>query len=178
MIALLAALISILSKEVLFRYTIMKGKAISSQAVIANAWHHRSDALSSIGTLAGIGGAMFLGEKWRVLDPIAAFVVSIFIMKVSIELLKPCIDELLEKSLPKDVEDRIIEIILSHPEAKSPHHLRTRNLGNKIAIEFHVRVNPEMTIRDGHEVTKHIEKSLKDEFGDDTHIGIHIEPIK
>ena len=97
MIALLAALISILSKEVLFRYTIMKGKAIGSQAVIANAWHHRSDALSSIGTLAGIGGAMFLGEKWRVLDPIAAFVVSIFIMKVSIDLLKPCIDELLEK---------------------------------------------------------------------------------
>ena len=178
MIALLAALISNLSKEVLFRDTIMKGKAIGSQAVIANAWHHRSDALSSIGTLAGIGGAMFLGEKWRVLDPIAAFVVSIFIMKVSIDLLKPCIDELLEKSLPKEVEDRIIEIILSHPEAKSPHHLRTRNLGNKIAIEFHVRVNPEMTIRDGHEVTKHIEKSLKDEFGDDTHIGIHIEPIK
>ena len=106
--ALIVAAISILSKEILYRYTIYNGKRLNSQALIANAWHHRSDALSSIGTLIGIGGAIYLGEQWRILDPIAAIVVSIFIMKVAVQLLKPCVDELLERSLPADIEKKNI----------------------------------------------------------------------
>ena len=153
-------------------------KKFNSKAVIANAWHHRSDAFSSIGTLIGIGGAIFLGEKWRVLDPVAAFVVSLFIIKVSVELVKPCLDELLEKSLPKEMEDRILEIILSHPEVSSPHHLRTRYIGNNIAIEVHIRMDGSMALKDAHEITKRIEASLKVEFGPETHIGIHMEPVK
>ena len=177
-LAFVAAAISIVSKEILYQYTVYKGKKFNSKAVIANAWHHRSDAFSSIGTLIGIGGAIFLGEKWRVLDPVAAFVVSLFIIKVSVELVKPCLDELLEKSLPKEMEDRILEIILSHPEVSSPHHLRTRYIGNNIAIEVHIRMDGSMALKDAHEITKRIVASLKEEFGPETHIGIHMEPVK
>ena len=130
MLALAAALISILSKEAIYRYTMVKGKRLNSKAVMANAWHHRSDALSSVGTLVGIGGSIFLGKSWRVLDPLAALVVSLFIIKVSVRLIKPCIDELLEKSLPKEIEDKILDIILSFSEVRSPHHLRMEHQNN------------------------------------------------
>lgn len=178
LLALAAAAISIIAKEALYQYTIFKGKRLNSKAVIANAWHHRSDAFSSIGTLIGIGGAIFLGAKWRVLDPIAALVVSLFIIKVSVTLIKPCIEELLEKSLPKEVEDRILEIILSVPEVSAPHHLRTRHIGNNIAIEVHIRMDGSMSLNAAHDISKQIEVALKDEFGPDTHIGIHMEPTK
>ena len=176
MFALVAAAVSVVFKEALYQYAVLKGKHLNSKVVIANAWHHRSDALSSIGTLVGIGGAMFLGDKWRVLDPIAAFVVSIFIIKTAIDLVKSSIDDLMEKSLPDEMEHRIEEIILSHPEVTSPHHLRTRHIGNNVAIEVHVRMDGELTLRDAHDVTRRIEASLRNEFGEDTHIGIHMEP--
>ena len=176
MLALAAALISILSKEAIYRYTMVKGKRLNSKAVMANAWHHRSDALSSVGTLVGIGGSIFLGKSWRVLDPLAALVVSLFIIKVSVRLINPCIDELLEKSLPKEIEDKILDIIMSFSEVRSPHHLRTRYIGNRIAIEVHIRMNGDMTLKEAHDITKKIEASLKEEFGENTHIGIHMEP--
>ena len=177
-LALVAAFVSIVIKEILYQYTLRKGKQCNSKALIANAWHHRSDAFSSIGTLIGIGGAIFLGADWRVLDPIAALVVSLFIIKVSVELIKPCVDELLEKSLPKEMEDKILAIILSFPEVHSPHHLRTRHIGNHIAIEVHIRMNGMMPLKEAHDITKKIEASLKNEFGQETHIGIHMEPLK
>lgn len=178
MLALIAALVSIVFKEALYHYTVFEGKKLNSQAVIANAWHHRSDALSSIGTAIGIGGAILLGNHWRVLDPIAAVVVSIFIMKVAIKLLIPCVDELLEKSLPADVEDEIQKIILSFPGVSSPHHLRTRRIGNYYAIEVHVRMNGNITLEEAHYTATAIENKLKEEFGKGTHVGIHVEPIK
>ena len=177
-LALVAAVVSIILKEALYQYTVFKGKHLGSKAVIANAWHHRSDAFSSIGTLVGIAGAIFLGEKWRVLDPIAAFVVSVFIIKVAVDLVKPCIDELLEKSLSNDIEERILTIITAHPEVDSPHHLRTRRIGNHIAIEIHIRMDGDMPLKQAHDVTKKIETALKSEFGNETHIGIHMEPKK
>ena len=178
MLALIAAAVSIVFKEALYQYTVFKGKHLNSKAVVANAWHHRSDAFSSIGTLIGIAGAIFLGEKFRVLDPIAAFIVSVFIIKVAIDLVKPCIDELLEKSLPKEVEDRILSIVTAFPEVNQPHHLRTRRIGNNIAIELHIRMNGSMSLRQAHDITKSIEAALKQEFGVNTHIGIHMEPEK
>lgn len=178
MLALAAALVSVVSKEAVYRYTVIKGRQLNSKAVMANAWHHRSDALSSVGTLVGIGGAIFLGAGWRVLDPLAALIVSFFIMRVSLRLIKPCIDELLEKSLPKEIEDKILDIILSFPEVKSPHHLRTRYVGSMMAIEVHIRMDGSMTLNDAHNITKRIEASLKKEFGENTHIGIHMEPQK
>ena len=177
-IALIAAGVSIVSKEILYRFTVRIGKNLNSQAVVANAWHHRSDAFSSIGTLIGIGGAIFLGEKWRILDPIAAIVVSAFIIKVAVDLVKPAIDELLERSLPAETEKRILDIIASFPEVSSPHHLRTRRIGNHIAIEVHLRMDGMTTLENAHTVATNVENRLKDEFGQDTHIGIHMEPIK
>ena len=175
--ALGAAAVSIVFKEALYQYTVYKGKNLNSNAVMANAWHHRSDALSSIGTLLGISGAMFLGEKWRVLDPIAAFLVSIFILKVAIELTKASLEELLEKSLPKKTQEKILNIIHSFPEVKSPHNLRTRHIGSNIAIEFHIRMDGNLSLNEVHEITKRMENALKAEFGPLTHIGIHMEPI-
>ena len=177
-VALIAAAVSIVSKEILYRYTVRVGKNLNSQAVIANAWHHRSDAFSSVGTLVGIGGAIFLGEKWRVLDPIAAIVVSAFILKVAIDLIKPCVDELLERSLPFETERQILDIITSFPEISSPHHLRTRRIGNNYAIEVHIRMDGQTTLEDAHTVATNIERRLKAEFGPGTHIGIHMEPLK
>ena len=178
MIVLVVAAVSIIAKEILYRYTVHVGQNLNSQAVIANAWHHRSDALSSIGTLVGIGGAIFLGERWRILDPIAAIIVSAFIIKVAIDLIKPCVDELLERSLPTETEKQILGIIASFPEVSSPHHLRTRRIGNHIAIEVHLRMDGQTTLENAHAIATAVEKRLKEEFGADTHIGIHMEPVK
>lgn len=178
MLAFVAALVSVLSKEAVYRYTVIKGRRLNSKAVIANAWHHRSDALSSVGTMAGIGGAIFLGDTWRVLDPLAALVVSLFVVRVAWQLVKPSIDELLEKSLPKEMEDTITAVILSFKGVRSPHHLRTRYIGNTIAIEVHIRLDGSMTLSEAHDITKGIEAALKEKFGERTHIGIHMEPWK
>ena len=177
-VALVAALVSIVSKEILYQYTVIQGKKLNSQAVIANAWHHRSDALSSIGTAIGIGGAILLGDHWRVLDPVAAVVVSFFIMKVSVRLLIPCVDELLEKSLPEDVEKEIEQTVLYFPGVSQPHHLRTRRIGNYYAIELHVRMDGKITLEEAHSTATAIENKLKEMFGKGTHVGIHVEPTK
>ncbi len=177
-LALTVAALSILLKELLYRYTIHKAKGLNSQAMIANAWHHRSDAFSSIGTFIGIGGAICLGEQWRILDPLAAIVVSIFIMRVAVQLLKPCVDELLERSLPAETENIILIIIRSFPEVIEPHHLRTRRIGNHLAIEVHIRMNGNTPLAEAHSLASEVEKRLKYEFGKDTHIGIHMEPLK
>lgn len=178
LLALIAAVISIVVKEALYHYTVKRGKALDSSSVVANAWHHRSDALSSIGTAIGIGGAVFLGEQWRILDPIAAVVVSIFIIKVAVELIKPCIDELVERSLPEEVEQRIHALILQSPQVSSPHHLRTRRIGSCIAIEVHIRMDGQISLSEAHRVASDIERRLKAEFGEKTYIGIHMEPTK
>lgn len=178
MLAFWGALISIVSKEILYRYTIQVGRKVNSNAVIANAWHHRSDALSSIGTAIGIGGAIWMGESWRVLDPMAAVVVSFFIVKVSVQLLKPCIDELTEKSLPDEVEEQISRIVEGTPGVSALHNLRTRRIGNHYAIEMHVRMDGRMSLYEAHAKASDIEKQLKEQYGKDTHVGIHVEPVK
>lgn len=176
-LALWAALVSILVKEVLYRYTVHKGKALNSQAVVANAWHHRSDALSSIGATIGIAGAIFLGDRWTVLDPLASVIVGVFLVKVAVGLLKTSIAELTECSLPQETEQEIEEIIKSTPGVFEPHNLRTRHIGNRIAIEVHIRMDGKLTLIDAHDRTSDIEKKLKERFGDNTHITIHMEPI-
>lgn len=177
-IALVAAIVSIIVKEILYRYTVIKGKKLDSPSVVANAWHHRSDAFSSTGTTLGIGGAILLGNKWTILDPIAAVVVSVFILKVAYQLTKAGLDELLEKSLPKEIEKKIIETLLSFDEISSPHHLRTRRIGKSYSIEVHIRMDGEMSLYDAHQITVDIEKKLKEELHKDIFINIHMEPVK
>lgn len=177
-IAVVAAAVSIVVKEALYHYTVRVGRRMESPSVVANAWHHRSDALSSIGALVGIGAAHFLGEKWRIADPIAAIVVAALIIKVAYELCNVAASELLEKSLPKDIEDEILAIISSTPNVCNPHNLRTRRIGRAIAIEVHIRVDGATDVRSSHEITRQIEAQLKARFGTQTAIVIHVEPIK
>ena len=175
-LALWAALLSIVVKEVLYRYTAARGKALESPAVVANAWHHRSDALSSIGAAIGIGGALLLGKKWAVLDPLASIVVGGMLVKVALDLLKTSTGELTDMSLPEETEQEIEDIIRSFPEVTEPHNLRTRRIGNRIAIEAHVRLAGEMTLHDAHEIVSAIEHRIKDRFGSGTLVTIHMEP--
>ena len=177
-LALWAALLSIVVKEVLYRYTIARGKALDSTAVIANAWHHRSDALSSIGAAIGIGGALLLGERWAVLDPLASIVVGAMLIKVSWELVRVSGGELTDSSLDSQTEREIEEIICSFPEVSEPHNLRTRRIGNRIAIEAHVRLSGEMSLHEAHAIVSEIEKRLRDRFGAQTLVTIHMEPLK
>lgn len=177
-VALWAALFSIVMKEWTYRFTVKVGKEVESQAVVANAWHHRSDALSSIGTAIGIGGAIFLGEDWAVLDPIAAVVVSIFIIRTAAMLVSGSLDELLEKSLPDEEERQIEQIVHSEPEVSGMHHLCTRRIGNRIAIEMHLRMPGEISLHESHAHATNIERKLRSHFGERTHINIHVEPLK
>ena len=146
LVALVAAGVSIVVKEILYRYTVREGRAVDSPSVVANAWHHRSDALSSLGTLVGIACAYFLGQKWRIADPIAALVVAVFIFKVAFDLVRTGLNELLERSLPADVEEEILRIVTADPEVCQPHNLRTRRIGAAIAVEVHVRMDGAMTV--------------------------------
>ena len=177
-IALVAALVSIVLKEWAFRFTISEGKALNSQAVIANAWDHRSDALSSIGTALGVGGAVVLGKQWAVLDPLAAIVVSLFILKAAYGLSIGAINDLLEASLPQHVEEEIVAIAEAEEGVSGIHNLRTRSLGNKIAIEMHLRMPGEWSLYEAHRRATNIENRLKERFGANTHIGLHFEPLK
>ena len=177
-IALIAAALSVVAKEALYHWTVARGRAFQSQAVVANAWHHRSDALSSIGTLVGIGGAILLGDRWRVLDPLAAVVVSFFIVKVAIQLFVPSMEELLEKSLPADEERFIVETILQQPGVSDPHNLRTRHIGNYSAIEVHFRMDGSTSLNEAHRATREIEDRLRQKFGNRTFITTHVEPLK
>ena len=177
MIAFWAAIFSIILKEAVYQYTVYKGKNLNSQAVIANAWHHRSDAFSSIGTAVGIGGAIFLGDKWVVLDPIAAIVVSVFIINVSLKIIIKSINELLEKSLPDEIENEIIKVAESFDMVKDVHDLRTRRIGNNIAIEMHLLMDGNLSLQCTHNTTELIEAELRKKYGEHTHIAIHVEPF-
>ena len=177
-LALWAALISIIVKEILFQYTSRKGKKLESQALVANAWHHRSDALSSIAAAIGIGGAIIFGNRWTVLDPLASIVVGAMLVKVAWDLLGPAIGELTDKSLPDDAENEILDIIAAEPGVSQPHNLRTRRIGNRVAVEVHIRLDGNLTLAEAHERTSHIERRLKERFGADSHITIHMEPVK
>ena len=177
-IALWAALLSIAIKELLYQYTARKGRKLDSQVMIANAWHHRSDALSSIGAAIGIGGAIWLGHRWTVLDPLASIVVGLMLVKVAWELLKTSVSELTECSLPAETEQEIEDIICSFPDVQEPHNLRTRRIGNRIAIEAHVRMDGSLPLVVVHERATAIERKLKKRFGGKTHVTIHMEPIK
>ena len=177
MIALWAALISVGSKELLYRYTLARGLRLDSSVLLAKAWDHRSDALSSVGTLFGIGGAIFLGEKWRILDPLAAVVVSVFVLRAAYPILKDSLNELIEGSLPAPVEERVKAVLLATDGVKSLHKLKTRRIGSSIAVDVHIHMRGEMTLSEAHEISRQVEKDLWNAFGEATHISLHMEPL-
>ncbi len=177
-IAFWAAIASIALKELTYWLTIRVAKQVDSEALRANAWHHRSDALSSIGTGLGIGGAILLGQKWTILDPIAALVVSVFIVLTALRLTYGAIGEFLEQSLPEENENEIRAIVAADKELSELHHLCTRRLGNRVAIEMHLRMPGNTPLTIAHKHASAIEQQLKQRFGDQTHINIHLEPTK
>ena len=177
-IALVAALVSIAVKEILYRITLAAGRRRNSPTLMANAWHHRSDALSSVGTAVGIGGAIFLGAGWTVLDPVAAVVVSFLIVKMAIKLTVPAVNDLLEKSLPDEIERDILATIEEEDGVSNPHHLQTRRIGNDYAIDVHIRVDGRMTVAEAHEIMCRVERRLRRKYGPGTQITLHAEPVK
>ncbi|MBQ3844116.1 MAG: cation transporter [Bacteroidales bacterium] len=177
MLALWAAVISIVSKEAVYRYSIVKARKLQSQALEANAWHHRSDALSSIGTLVGVGGAIFLGQKWVILDPIASVVVGVFIGKVAFELLRDGIGDLTDKALPESVEQEILNMVSGLDNVGNPHNLKTRRIGNHYAIELHVKMDGDISLREAHDKATKIENLLRSKYGKETHVAVHVEPF-
>ena len=176
-LALWAALLSVVLKEAVFRYSMVKARQLKSQAVEANAWHHRSDALSSIGTAIGIGGAIFLGQRWTVLDPVASVIVGLFIIKVALYLLRDGIGDLMEHSLPDEVEAEILQLAGSVEGIAEPHDLRTRRIGNHYAIELHILMDGNVSLKEAHDKASEVEELLRLRYGADTHIAVHVEPF-
>ena len=176
LLALWAALLSIVLKETVYHYSMVKARQLQSQAVEANAWHHRSDALSSIGTAIGIGGAIFLGQRWTVLDPLASVVVGAFIVKVAVDLLRNGIGDLMEQSLPDAVEEEILQLVASLSGIVEPHDLRTRRIGNHYAIELHILMDGDISLRQAHDKASEVEDLLRDHYGEETHVAVHVEP--
>ena len=177
MLALWAAVASIVMKEAVYRYSIIKARKLDSQALEANAWHHRSDALSSIGTLVGIGGAILLGQKWVILDPIASVVVGVFIGKVAFDLLKNGVGDLTDKALPESVEQEILQMVSEVENVGNPHNLKTRRIGNHYAIELHIKMDGNITLTEAHDKATEIENLLRSKYGAETHVGVHVEPF-
>ena len=176
MLALWAALLSVVLKEGVYRYSMVEARKLQSQAVEANAWHHRSDALSSIGTAIGIGGAIFLGQRWTVLDPVASVIVGLFIVKVAIFLLRDGIGDLMEQSLPDEVEAEILQLAASVDGVCNPHSLCTRRIGNHYAIELHILMDGNITLCEAHDKASEVEDLLRQHYGNETHIAVHVEP--
>lgn len=177
-VALVAAVASIVLKEWAYRFTVKVGKLCQSEAVVANAWHHRSDALSSVGTMIGVGGAILLGNRWTVLDPLASIVVSLFIVRAAWQLMMESMKELTEASLSDEDEAVITHIAASEPGVSEVHNLRTRRVGNRIAIEMHARMLGSTPLVEAHLHATAIEHRLKEHFGPDTLVSIHLEPVK
>lgn len=175
-IALWTALLSVLTKEILYQWTARTGRRVNSPAMITNAWHHRTDALSSIGAAAGIGAAMLFGGRWAVLDPLVCCAISIFIFYIAVQMGLPALDELTERALPKEMEDKICSIIRSVDGINDVHALKTRKNGPAIIIESHIVVNPKMSVADAHKLTVLAESALREYFGEETQISLHVEP--
>ena len=175
-IALWAAIGSIIFKEILYHATIRTARRTNSPVVLANAWHHRSDALSSIGALTGIAGAMILGEKWTILDPIASCCISIAIIVVAVKMSLPSLAELLETSLPEEIEKDIISIANSVQGVENIHELKTRRNGISYIIDAHIVVDPHISVTEAHNIATEVENALREKYGNETQINIHIEP--
>ena len=178
-IAIVAAAVSVVVKEMLYRVTRRHGERLNAPSVIANAWHHRSDALSSIGALAGVAGARWLDHPAAVyLDPLAGMAIAVLVVVSAWQLAAPAIGELLEKSLPASTEADLLRLIAADPAIHDPHNLRTRRIGAGIAVEIHFRVDPEMTVRESHDIAQGVEDRIRAKYGDWSHVIVHVEPDK
>mgnify|MGYP003503400507 CR=1 FL=1 len=175
-VALVAAVVSIVAKEIIYHATVRTGRKTGSTAVIANAWHHRSDSFSSVGSLIGIGGALVLGDKWTVLDPLASCVIRVAIIVVAVKMAMPSLAELLEASLPEEIEDEILATASSVEGVNDVHELKTRRNGMSFIIDAHIAVDPDISVVEAHDIATNVENALRERYGRETQINIHVEP--
>lgn len=175
-VALVAAVVSIVAKEIIYHATVRTGRKTGSTVVIANAWHHRSDAFSSVGSLIGVGGALVLGDKWTVLDPLASCVISVAIIVVAVKMAMPSLAELLEASLPEEIEDEILATASSVEGVNDVHELKTRRNGMSFIIDAHIAVDPDISVVEAHDIATNVENALRERYGRETQINIHVEP--
>ena len=173
MIALVAAIVSIIGKELMFWYTRYYAKLINSAAFMADAWHHRSDALSSIGSFIGIGGAM-LG--FPVLDSVASVIICLFILKVSYDILKDAISKMLDTSCGENYETELKEFIESQPDVVCVDLLRTRMFGNKVYIDTEIQIDGNKLLWESHAIADQVHDSVEKQFPNVKHIMIHVNP--
>ena len=178
LLALWAALVSIAVKEVLYQWTARVGRRINSPVVIANAWHHRTDAISSVAAALGIAGAYYLGGQWAILDPLVGGVISIFILFIGVKMILPALQELTDSSLPDDIEQRIHSLMSSVEGVRNVHHIQTRQMGRYFVVDAHIVVDSSLTVAQAHVITDKIEALLYEEYGDENHITLHVEPLE
>ena len=176
-ITLVVALISIVIKEALFRWTFTIAEQLKSSALRANAWHHRSDALSSIPVAIAIGMAMF-DPKWAILDPVATFAVSAFIVQAAWKIVSPSLAELSDAGADSKVLQTIETIVLRVDGVESVHAVRSRFHGSGLHVDLHIQVNEELTVRQGHEIAGHAKRRLLEEGPDIVDVLVHIEPYE
>ena len=173
MLALVAAGVSIVTKEVMFWYTRHNAKKIDSGALMADAWHHRSDALSSIGALIGIGGAM-LG--FPVMDSIASLVIFVFIAKAAYDIFKDAMDKMVDHSCDEETEKAIYDVAVAHEEVLGIDLLQTRIFGNKIYVDVEIQVNEAYTLQKAHNIAEEVHESIEQKFPKVKHVMVHVNP--
>ncbi|WNY23092.1 Manganese efflux system protein MneP [Methanimicrococcus hongohii] len=176
MLAFYVALLSIISKELLYQYTHRVAKKLESDMIEVNAWHHRTDAFSSIGVAAGIGVAILLGDQWAIIDPIMAVLLAVYILYIAAKIIYNSTNDLMEASLSPEVNDEIKAIINDCDGVLNVHSLKTRKLGSSKAIDVHIMVEPDLTVNEASTIQKDVENCLKERFGPDTYVIIKIEP--
>ncbi len=174
-IALFAALISIVTKEVLYRWTAVAGKRIKSPALAANAWHHRTDAISSLPVLLAVGGALIF-PSWSFLDRVGAVVVSIFIMHAALKIIWPGISELIDAGAPGDIQKKIADIADNNPGVQETHKVRTRYISTSIQVDMHIVVNGSISVREGHAIADEVENRIIDSIPNVLGVVIHVDP--
>ena len=174
-LALIASIISIISKEAMYQYTIRVSKKINSAALKADAWHHRSDALSSIGSFIGILGSR-LGFK--IFDPLASVIISLCIIKVSIDIFKDAIDKMVDKSCDKEVIDKVISVIEKNESVKNIDDIKTRQFGNKAYVDVEISVDENLLLKDAHKVAEKIHNSVENEINIVKHCMVHVNPYE
>ena len=176
LVALVAAGVSIVVKEILYRYTVREGRAVDSPSVVANAWHHRSDALSSLGTLVGIACAYFLGQKWRIADPIAALVVAVFIFKVAYGIFHESIDRLVDRACDPDTVAAMRETMQRTPGVVRVDDIKTRLFGSRTYVDAEIAVDGALPLRDAHVIAEAVHHELERDYPDVKHSTVHVNP--
>ena len=173
MMALVAAILSIVGKEGMYQYTRVYARKIDSGALMADAWHHRSDALSSVGALVGIAGARM---GFPILDPVASVVICFFIEKAAYEIFMDAVDKMVDKACDEEVEAELTECALSQEGVQGVDLLHTRVFGNKIYVDIEIRVDGEMRLRDAHGIAEHVHDAIEKNFSKVKHIMVHVNP--